>query len=91
MSFQPIHGHTVNVAAQPLSFDLESMMKKARAFANNDQDVENYICGVLKNAAFQANPRGFLQNWDAERTLSEQFIWPDDEARSFFKANFKFN
>jgi hypothetical protein len=60
MSFLPVGSATsYQRCAQSLSFDLEDMSKKAQAFANNDEDIFNYIKDILNSSAFQSNPKGF--------------------------------
>jgi hypothetical protein len=72
-----------------LSFDLETMLKKARAFTDSDA-VYNYIETVLNNPEFQANPKQYLENWRKQRGKSEQILFPEDDARGFITDNFKF-
>ncbi len=91
MSFSPI-GSTAPYQpnALSLSFDLEMMLKNARAFTNGDGQIYEYIKNILTSSAFQSNPKGFLADWSERRGYTEEFRYPEDRARIFFDKNFGF-
>ena len=74
---------------QSLSFDLEVMLEKAKAYANNDDGLFSFIQNILQNSKFQSNPKVYLDDWTKRRGCTEAFSFPDDEARGFFDENFK--
>ena len=88
------------------AFDVQDMLKKAEVYANGNEDLlvyinDNtlvkgseellvYISDILTDKTFQNNPRDYLNAWKERRGNSKEYRMPEDEAREFFDANFKF-
>lgn len=65
------------------------MLKKVEEFAKGDKEVLKYIQDILNNDRFKSNPKRYLDEWKIKRGTTEEFRWPEDEARMFFDQNFK--
>lgn len=91
MSFPPVGSATsYQPYTQSLSFNLEDMLEKAKAYAKRDEELLGYIQNILNNREFQANPKGYLDNWTKQRGDTEEYRLPEDRARGFFNEHFKF-
>jgi hypothetical protein len=90
MSVSPVGSSTYQSHLQSLSFDLNGMHAKPKAYAKNDGDLLEYIQNILNDSKFQDNPKGYLANWRVERGYTETFRIPEDQARKFFDTHFKF-
>jgi len=94
MSFNPVGASCTPTYIQQLSFDLQSMKKKAEVFAKqhpyNDKKILEYINNILDDKTFQTNPKGYLNEWRERRGSSEDRRMPEDQALGFFRTNFKF-
>lgn len=91
MSFSPVGATPTNATYyKTLSFDLESMLQKAEDYAKGDSHLLEYIKIILVADKFQSNPKGYLKDWREKRGRTEEYRWPEDRARGFFDANFRF-
>jgi hypothetical protein len=70
-----------------LSFDLDEMIAKAKAYSKDDSDLFEYIVSILIDKKFQINPKGYLDAW---RKDTGQYLEAEDPASAFFEENFKF-
>jgi hypothetical protein len=90
MSFNPVGVRYATTSFHQPAFDLQGMLKKAAAYANRNEDLLEYINHILYDYTFQNNPRAYLNDWRERRGPTEQVKTPEDKARKFFDANFKF-
>lgn len=82
-------GSTYQPNYSRLNFDLDEMLRRATVFSKRDEQLLNYIKGILTNSDFQSDPQAYLNAWEEQRGTSEISFHPEDTAREFFDRHFE--
>jgi hypothetical protein len=78
---------TSEVSGKPF-FDLDEMKQKAVEYSKGDFEISNFIIAILKDPGFWADPQNYLDKHTGRTRMTEQYIYPDDDANRFWRDYF---